>query len=214
MKRSISAASCGILVLLMFFSTLPAQGFGGDLLNEAPLYPLPSEMSYEEYVDMNRRVSVALMLSAIPCPGMVHSYAGDAATARNIRIKAGIGLAAALGGILLMDEGDFPDSDFQVHIENAGQDNERRYEMIPVGMDGSSVQYEAREIMRESSGAGMLLIPIGLGYTAWQYLRDYYYGVKMIEEKRNRVRHKYGIRLQPRVDMKNGSAGLGMVLEF
>ena len=214
MKRSFPVVLIGVFSILWIFSTLSAQGFGGDLLNEAPLSPLPGDMSYEEYVDMNRRVSMGLMLSAIPCPGMMHSYAGDAATARNIRIKTGIGLAVAIGGALLSEEGDFPDSDFQVHVENAGQDNERRFEMVPVGMDGSTVQYEAREMMRESSGAGMLLVPIGLGYVAWQYIRDYYYGVKMIEEKRNRVRYKYGIRLQPRVDMKAQSAGLGLVLEF
>ena len=48
-----------------------------DPLSETPLYPIPKEMSFEEYQDMNRRMSQALLWSSIPIPGITHYYAGD-----------------------------------------------------------------------------------------------------------------------------------------
>ena len=71
-----------ISLSLLMTGTLSAQIMAGDVLNESPLSFIPAEMSYDEFVDMNRR------------------------------------------------------------------------------------------------------IPIGVGYVAWQYIKDYYYGIKTIEEKR------------------------------
>ena len=34
---------------------------GGDLLNEVPIWPVPAEMTLEEYTDANRRLSVGMM---------------------------------------------------------------------------------------------------------------------------------------------------------
>ena len=48
-----------------------------DPLSETALYPIPKEMSFEEYQDMNRRMSQALLWSSIPIPGITHYYAGD-----------------------------------------------------------------------------------------------------------------------------------------
>jgi len=186
-----------LVSLLLCFSgqVLNGQGFNGDMLNEAPLHYIPGDMTYEEYKDMNRRVSVGLMLSAIPVPGLIHSYAGEAQKARKIRYMALGGLATCVAGMFLIEEGDFPDSDYQLHIINSGQDNERRYEMIPAGMDGNDVNYSLREIRRESDGVGQLLIPIGLGIIAYEIIYDYYFGIKLIEEKRDKVRYKYGKKL-------------------
>ena len=67
------------LMLLVFVSSLTAQSnVGGDILDEIPLHPLPEEMTFEEYQDMNRRLSIGLALSAFaPVPGIVHHYAGE-----------------------------------------------------------------------------------------------------------------------------------------
>jgi len=67
-----------IWVTFFVFSFLNGQGLsGGDLLNETPLYPVPAEMTFEEYQDMNRRLTIGLALTSIPIPGIVHSYAGE-----------------------------------------------------------------------------------------------------------------------------------------
>ena len=67
----------GIVTLAMALvvpSSALSQGTG-DVLNEAPLMPIPQDMTYEEYQDMNRRISTGLMRSAIPVPGMLQAGA-------------------------------------------------------------------------------------------------------------------------------------------
>ena len=49
-------------------------------------------MTYEEYQDMNRRISTGLMRSAIPVPGMMHFYAGEPRTGKWL-------LATSLAGV-------------------------------------------------------------------------------------------------------------------
>ncbi len=51
-----------IALLLVAFCPKPlaAQTGGGDILNEAPLIPIPEEMTFEEYRDMNRRLTLGL----------------------------------------------------------------------------------------------------------------------------------------------------------
>lgn len=46
-------------------------------MNEVPIWPVPDEMTLEEYTDANRRLSVGLALAAIPIPGTLHFYAGE-----------------------------------------------------------------------------------------------------------------------------------------
>ncbi|SVC87315.1 uncharacterized protein METZ01_LOCUS340169, partial [marine metagenome] len=74
------------LMLLVFVSALTAQSnVGGDILDEIPLHPLPEEMTFEEYQDMNRRLSIGLALAAtVPVPGIVHQYAGEKETAKKL----------------------------------------------------------------------------------------------------------------------------------
>ena len=66
-----------LAMALVLPSSALAQGTG-DVLNEAPLIPVPQDMTYEEYQDMNRRISTGLMRSVIPVPGMMHFYARGA----------------------------------------------------------------------------------------------------------------------------------------
>ena len=57
-----------LAIALVVPSSAVAQGTG-DVLNEAPLIPIPQDMTYEEYQDMNRRISTGLMRSAISGTG-------------------------------------------------------------------------------------------------------------------------------------------------
>ena len=68
-----------IISILLLTSSIFAQvqSFGGDLLNESPLSPVPADMTFEEYRDMNRRLTVGLTLWAIPIPGLIHDYADE-----------------------------------------------------------------------------------------------------------------------------------------
>ena len=203
-----------ICLIFLISSNLSAQIFSGDILNESPLTAIPNDMTYEEFEDMNRRISVGLMLSAIPFPGVIHSYAGEKEEAKKIRRRVGIGAGIALAGIILMEEKDFPESDYQLYTINAGEDNERRYEKIPIGIDGANTQYKLKELHRDSEGLGQFLVPIGVGFIAWQYIKDYYYGIKTIEEKRNKVRYKYGLKLQSSVSIQSKSIGMGLSYNF
>ena len=69
------------LSILSFLFNIAAAQYNNlniaDPLTETPLYPIPKEMSFEEYQDMNRRMSQALLWSSIPIPGITHYYAGD-----------------------------------------------------------------------------------------------------------------------------------------
>ena len=79
MKRSLSLALLINRTWMAFFiiSSLNSQSVpGGDMLTETPLYPVPAEMTFEEYQDMNRRLTIGLALTSIPIPGIVHRYAG------------------------------------------------------------------------------------------------------------------------------------------
>ena len=52
-----------LIYSLLFVKIIFAQNSGNttnaDPLSETPLYPIPSEMTFEEYEDMNRRLSQA-----------------------------------------------------------------------------------------------------------------------------------------------------------
>ena len=75
---------------------LPLSAIAQDVLTEPPLVPIPEEMTWEEYRDMNRRLSVGLALSAIPVPGMIHYYAGEPETGRRLLVTGLLG-AASIG---------------------------------------------------------------------------------------------------------------------
>ena len=195
----------GLAILL-----LPPPAKAQDILTEPPLVPIPEEMTWEEYRDMNRRLSVGLALSAIPVPGMIHFYAGEPKTGRRLLTTGVLGAASILAGAVLLGEGDFPESDFEVLVLNAGdKDRERRYEKIPVEIDGETTQYKLRELEREPDFLpGGPLILLGALTLAADFVYDFVHGIQAIEEKRDRVRFKYGKRLDLTLDTGSG-AGLG-----
>ena len=64
-----------------------------EIMSETPLHPIPEEMTYEEYQDMNRRMNIGVGLAFIPIPGIVHRYAGEKKTAKKLSY-------VTLGGLL------------------------------------------------------------------------------------------------------------------
>ena len=117
--------------------------YRNDILNENPINPVPKEMTFEEYKDMNRRMSQAFLWSSIPVPGMTHYYAGENKKARQLFYIGLGGLACIIAGAVSMEEGTWPEYDENIHvIHNQGQDDEKRYERVPVRMEGDVVHYD------------------------------------------------------------------------
>lgn len=207
--------------LLLIFSLFPinAQIQGGDLLNEAPLVPIPKDMTFEEYQDMNRRLTVGLVLAAIPIPGTIHFYAGEKKTGMIILGTAALGLGSIFLGAVSLEEGDFPDTDFNLLILNPGdKDRERRYEKIPVEVTGMDTTYTLKEIFREKKGGGGALILLGAALIIGDIAYDFIHGIKTIEKKRDRVRYKYGQQLgfniSPDIDLNSNTVGLRFSYNF
>ncbi len=212
-----TAKSFSILTISLLFinlSLLNAQIVGGDILNEAPLMPVPEEMTFEEYRDMNRRLTVGLVLAAIPIPGMIHFYADEPKTGWRILGTAAGGVLGIAVGALSMEEGDFPDSDYETVVLN-----ERHYEKIPTGISLNDTTYRLNEITREREGAGGLLVLLGAVVLISDIAYDFIHGIKVIEEKRDRVRYKYGqqissIGLEPSFDSEAGAVGVKFSYAF
>lgn len=214
-----------MILILMCVNLMPdylyAQNNGGDLLNETPFYVVPSEMTFEEYEDANRRLSVGLLLMSLPFPGSLHFYANDnreawyhvgAAAAGLLSIAVGIGSSEEKTG--------WPDSEFQT-IDITGDDGTvRRYEKVPSEEEAfGRVNYELRLLRHERSG-GTFLIILGAGLFAGQLIHDWYDGIRTIEKKRNRVRFDYGkssdlgFNLSPRFDPATSSLSANLSIEF
>ena len=204
------------IVILTALLTQSAVAQWGDTLNEAPLTPVPPQMTFEEYRDMNRRLSVGLALRAIPLPGMLHFYAGERETGRRLIKTSLLGLASIVAGAFLVDESDFPTTDFDVLVLNAGdKDGERRYEKIPVKVEGEVMHYRLKELRREGGGGiGVPFILLGVGVIAYDFLYDFVHGIQVIEEKRDRVRYKYGKQLKLQVGIRTDRPTLQLSYTF
>ena len=76
-----------LIVFFLFFNFVFTQSNQqGEILSETPLHPIPEEMTYDEYQDMNRRMNIGIGLAFIPIPGIVHRYAGEKKTAKKLSI--------------------------------------------------------------------------------------------------------------------------------
>ena len=211
-----------IISILLLVSLMYAQeqSPGGDVLNESPLMPVPADMTFEEYRDMNRRLTVGLALTAVPIPGLIHDYAGEKKKAKRIRRVAlgSVGLIVAGAFMAGDDKGEWQDTDYNIYVEGEG-DSELRYEMIPTGMIGNDVTYDLKPLNRKrDGGGGGLLIVLGVGLLVADIIYDVYHGVKIIEEKRDAVRFKYGKQLNfsyaPEMNLNNNYAGVKMTYNF
>ncbi|MFQ6606665.1 MAG: hypothetical protein ACE5DP_03300 [Fidelibacterota bacterium] len=188
---------CGLTTLVLLLgignTTIYGQLSGGDFLNEAPLLPIPSTMTFQEYQDMNRRLSVGLVLSAIPVPGMIHFYAGERKTGKRILGTAVLGAVSIVAGAATAKNGDFPTSDYDVLILNRGnKERERRFEKIPITVTNTDTTFKLRELSRDPTGVGSALILLGAAVIVSDIVYDFVHGIRTIETKRDRVRFKYG----------------------
>ena len=189
----------GWIAGLLLALVLPSMAAAQDVMTEPPLVPIPQDMTYEEYQDMNRRFAVGLARSAIPLPGLMHFYAGEPTTGKWLLATGFAGVVSIVAGAALWEDGDFPDTDFDVLVLNAGdKDKERRYEKIPVALEGETPEYHLRELQRDG-GVGGPLIALGVLTIAGSMLYDFLHGIQVIEEKRDQVRFKYGKRLKLQV---------------
>ena len=202
----------GLALALVLPSSAVAQGTG-DVLNEAPLIPIPQDMTYEEYQDMNRRISTGLMRSAIPVPGMMHFYAGEPTTGKWLLATGLAGVASIIAGAALWEEGEFAETDFDVLVINGGKDKERRYEKIPVSLEGETPKYRLREIQRDG-GVGGPLVALGVITIAGSMIYDFLHGIEVIETKRDRVRFKYGKRLKLQAGARTGTPSVALSYAF
>ena len=80
-------------------------------------------------------------------------------------------------------------------IHNQGTDDERRYERIPVTMEGDIIHYQLKEIHKQGSRGGGL-IALGIAIIVGDFIYDRLKGFQLIEEKRNKVRYKYGQQIK------------------
>ncbi len=210
--RKYALGMVGLALALVLPSSIVAQGTG-DVLNEAPLIPIPQDMTYEEYQDMNRRISTGLMRSAIPVPGMMHFYAGEPTTGKWLLATGLAGVASIIAGAALWEEGEFAETDFDVLVINGGKDKERRYEKIPVSLEGETPKYRLREIQRDG-GVGGPLVALGVITIAGSMIYDFLHGIEVIETKRDRVRFKYGKRLKLQAGAQTGTPSVALSYAF
>ena len=83
-----------VIVLFLLYCTVFAQNNQlPEIMSETTLHPIPEEMTYEEYQDMNRRMNIGIGLAFIPIPVIVHRYAGDSIMAKKLTY-------VTLGGLL------------------------------------------------------------------------------------------------------------------
>ena len=210
--RKYALGMVGLALALVLPSSAVAQGTG-DVLNEAPLIPIPQDMTYEEYQDMNRRISTGLMRSAIPVPGMMHFYAGEPTTGKWLLATGLAGVASIIAGAALWEEGEFAETDFDVLVINGGKDKERRYEKIPVSLEGETPKYRLREIQRDG-GVGGPLVALGVITIAGSMIYDFLHGIEVIETKRDLVRFKYGKRLKLQAGARTGTPSVALSYAF
>ena len=221
MKRSLSLALLINRTWMAFFiiSSLNSQSVpGGDMLTETPLYPVPAEMTFEEYQDMNRRLTIGLALTSIPIPGIVHRYAGEKKKARRLFIIGAGGLGLMIAGASMMGEEKWPKSDYEIFPLNDGKDNEIRYEKIPIKQIGDDIEYKLVPMNKQRGGSGGGLIILGALVLVGDIFYDWLHGWKMIINKRDAVRYKYGQQIQvsvkPGVNLNTQSAGINFRLFF
>ncbi len=213
-------------ILSFLFNVVTAQYNNiniADPLSETPLYPIPKEMSFGEYQDMNRRMSQALLWSSIPIPGITHYYAGDVKKAKKLFYIGLGGLVCFTVGALSQENAEWPENKDDYFIENIGQENEKWFEKIPSSVHISEsgeelVHYNLKEIQKESSGGGEFLMLTGIAIILGDLVYDRIVGLRLIEQKRDKVRFKYGQNLNlsfhPRISPTKKRIGLSLKFNF
>jgi hypothetical protein len=222
-KKTIYFFTALCLSLMLFaVEKSAAQGVGGDMLNEVPIWPVPAEMTIEEYKDANRRLSVGMTLMSVPFPGALHFYAGESKAGWKHVYAAGLGVASIIVGAALTDEKDnqWEKTDLEI-VDITGANGEvERYEKIPVEDEGGVINYELNKLSHKTKGGGVAFIVLGAGLVVGQLVHDWIGGIKTIERKRDAVRYKYGktagyrVGMNPTMNIENGSLGAQLSLRL
>ncbi len=193
---------------------------GGDVLNEVPIWPVPAEMTLEEYTDANRRLGVGLALMSVPLPGALHFYAGESREGWMHVGAAVLGGASIVLGAAMIDEKEnaWEKTDFEI-VDVTGETGKvERYEKIPIEEQGGVFTYRLQRLDRKTEGAGAAFVALGVGLLVGQLLHDWIDGIKTIERKRDAVRYKYGkssgYGLSVNPNIERGSLGAKLSLRF
>ena len=212
-----------VLIISMLSSLLLCQSNQqSEILSETPLHPIPAEMTFEEYQDMNRRMSLGVGLAFIPIPGVVHRYAGEKKIANKLTYISLGGLASLIVSMSdNIEKKEWRDSDYEVLIMNQGLENETRFEKIPIEMtENDSIRYKLNQVYESISysGGSPTLGAIGLIAIVGSYYYDVFHGLKTIHDKREQVRYKYGkeikFSLRPSYDVFASKAKLNLDFHF
>jgi len=212
-----------VLIISMLSSLLLCQSNQqSEILSETPLHPIPAEMTFEEYQDMNRRMSLGVGLAFIPIPGVVHRYAGEKKIANKLTYISLGGLASLIVSMSdNIEKKEWRDSDYEVLIMNQGLENETRFEKIPIEItENDSIRYKLNQVYERVSysGGSPALGAIGLIAIVGSYYYDVFHGLKTIHDKREQVRYKYGkeikFSLRPSYDVFASKAKLNLDFHF
>ena len=212
-----------IITILLFTSILFSQSNQqNEILSETPLYPVPEGMTFEEYQDMNRRMAIGFGLAFIPFPGIVHRYAGEKELSKKlsyVSIGGLISLITSMSGNEKKEE--WSDSDYEILIMNQGLESETRFEKIPIEIIGvDSIRYRLNQVYEKVtySGGSPALAAIGFIAIFGSYYYDVFHGLKVIHDKREAVRYKYGKQLKfsfrPSYDVYASKAKLNLDINF
>ena len=115
------------------------------------------------------------------------------------------GLLSMMGAAAFSEEVDWEDSNYETTEINGIQ-----YEMIPIQQEGDNITYKLFELKKTYKGGEGFVI-VGAGLIIASYLYDYIHGIKVIEDKRDKVRFKYGkmknFSFSPTYNMNSHTAG-------
>ena len=212
-----------IITISLFTSILFSQSNQqNEILSETPLYPIPESMTFEEYQDMNRRMSIGVGLAFIPIPGIVHRYAGEKELAKKLSYVSIGGLISLIGSMSGNEQKkEWSDSDYEILIMNQDLENETRYEKIPIEIiGGDSIRYRLNQIYEKVkySGGSPALGALGFIAIFGSYYYDVFHGLKVIHDKREAVRYKYGKQLKfsfrPSYDLYASQTKLNFDIHF
>ncbi len=218
LSRLQAALAFAAVVVLMAPGAAVAQTpMLGEPLLETPIHPLPKTMTFEDYVDANRRITMGLLYS--PIPGGLHFYGGERSTGWTLVAVVGGGVASiVLGAIAAEKDGSWSETSYEtVDI------GETRYAKVPIAtVDkelGGETSYRLTALDRNPGGGAVALMVVGVGAIVGAYVYDFFDGIAVIEAKRDRARYKYGllagghVTLAPVVDA-DGGRGLAMNMRF
>jgi hypothetical protein len=192
-------------------------------LLEVPLHRIPKTVTYEDYQDANRRVGLAVFYGLLP--GGVHAYGNEKTTGWVLSGTATAGLVAIVSGLTLTQDGSLA-ADGYGTVAIGG----RSFYQVPVEMTGDNTTFRLKEVPeseRELTETGKSLVGLGVLAVLGSYFYDFYYGIRLIETKRDKARYKIGkaishrggasslrLTMIPTVDPKRKSAGLSFRADF